>query len=87
MTIRGKHGSKQRSKQNQKEHIQLVVKPLKYALNCFSVCRDEKIRTSDLQHPMLARYRATLHPERGNKYNAIRGKLKSIIKMTQYRRD
>ena len=26
-------------------------------------CRDEKIRTSDLQHPMLARYRATLHPE------------------------
>jgi hypothetical protein len=25
--------------------------------------RDEKIRTSDLQHPMLARYRATLHPE------------------------
>ena len=27
-------------------------------------CRDEKIRTSDLQHPMLARYLATLHPER-----------------------
>jgi hypothetical protein len=25
--------------------------------------RDEKIRTSDLQHPMLARYLATLHPE------------------------
>ncbi len=24
--------------------------------------RDERIRTSDLQHPMLARYRATLHP-------------------------
>jgi len=28
---------------------------------------------------LLALYRATLHPERGNKYNAIRGKLKSII--------
>lgn len=26
------------------------------------LCRDEKIRTSDLQHPMLARYLATLHP-------------------------
>ncbi len=25
--------------------------------------RDEKIRTSDLQHPMLARYLATLRPD------------------------
>ena len=28
-----------------------------------SSCRDGGIRTHDLQHPMLARYRATLHPE------------------------
>ena len=33
--------------------------------------RDEKIRTSDLQHPMLARYRATLHPEWDNKYRKV----------------
>jgi hypothetical protein len=51
-----------------KEHIQLVKKPFKYALYYFLLRRDEKIRTSDLQHPMLARYRATLHPEAGNKY-------------------
>jgi hypothetical protein len=32
--------------------------------------RDGGIRTHDLQHPMLARYRATLHPENfGYKYN------------------
>jgi hypothetical protein len=63
MTIQNNHGGKQRSKQNQKKHIQLAIKPFKYALSFLFSSRDEKIRTSDLQHPMLARYRATLHPE------------------------
>jgi hypothetical protein len=26
-------------------------------------CRDDWIRTSDHQHPMLVRYQAALHPE------------------------
>ncbi len=29
----------------------------------FLRCRSGGIRTHDLQHPMLARYQATLHPE------------------------
>jgi hypothetical protein len=39
-------------------------------LHKFFSSRDGGIRTHDLQHPMLARYRATLHPEKatvGNK--------------------
>ena len=32
------------------------------SIPCFP-SRDGGIRTHDLQHPMLARYRATLHPE------------------------
>jgi hypothetical protein len=42
--------------------------------------RDEKIRTSDLQHPMLARYLATLHPEKFRKsgYNATEAGYKYI---------
>lgn len=38
----------------------ILVRPRQLQLKKFS--RDEKIRTSDLQHPMLARYLATLHP-------------------------
>ena len=32
-------------------------------LMAFSFCRDDWIRTSDLLHPMQARYRAALRPE------------------------
>ncbi len=41
-----------------------LKKSLTFRLKTFKLNgRDEKIRTSDLQHPMLARYRATLHPD------------------------
>ena len=37
--------------------------------------RDGGIRTHDLQHPMLARYRATLHPERAANLKKIANQL------------
>ena len=44
-----------------------------YFISPFFSSRDGGIRTHDLQHPMLARYRATLHPEivAGNKYKEV----------------
>jgi hypothetical protein len=45
--------------------------------------RDEKIRTSDLQHPMLARYRATLHPEMSLKYNKANKNPKFLLQVKQ----
>ncbi len=39
-------------------------KPLDYSKGFYRNRRDGGIRTHDLQHPMLARYRATLHPDK-----------------------
>jgi hypothetical protein len=40
-----------------------VYKEYKSQGYTLALSRDGGIRTHDLQHPMLARYRATLHPE------------------------